>query len=483
MQGDLKAFWEKQYRGMYIPMSYSVWIFIKNNSNMQGGLSPELFHLLNIITHTLNCGLIFILLFILFKNKTQAFLGSILFMLHPVQVESVAWVSEFRGLFSAFFCFLSAISIFIYINKNPVTKVRHFLLSKQFILATVLFVFALLSKPSAVVLPFVIAVLMWCFYKEKFITGLKSLSTWLLLIIPILVITNYSQPDKLMDAYIPIWQRLFLAGDSLFFYLQKILLPYPLALCYGYTPQVILSNSIIYLTTFICLALGVILFIKRKTNPYLFSAFFIILVCLSPVLGFISFNYQKHSNVADRYLYFAMLGVALLIPVISTRIKTNQFLKYPAFLLLLIYFLLNINLTSTWKSELSVWNNTLEHYPNNPKIYYNRGVQYSILKNYNAAISDYSKSLLLEKNYPDALFNRANAYENVADLDAAFNDYATLISIDSTDGSVYYKRCYLNYKAGKIKEALEDADAAARHNFPVKTKFREKLMRVLNSKF
>lgn len=475
INGDIKSFWEKPYSGMYIPVSYTTWTFINIISNPTKELSPKIFHLLNILTHSINCILIFQILLISFKNQKHAFFGSLLFLLHPMQVESVAWISEFRGLYSAFFSLVSLLFIIRYIEKNALSSVRLFITSKHFIIASILFALALLSKPSAVVLPFVTCILVWCFYNEKFKLLLKGLSLWLLLIIPILIITKNSQPNELIYASIPFWQRFFIAGDSLFFYLQKLIFPYPLAVCYGFIPELIINNAIHYFSTIFCIALAVFSFIKRKSYPLMFSSFAIVLICLLPVLGLVPFEYQKHSTVADRYIYFGMLGVTLLVPLIAESIKTHTWLKYISGTVILIFLVLNINQTNTWKSEFAIWDNTLAHYQNSPKVYYNRGVEYSKMGKYTEAISDYTESLLLKTDYLDALFNRANAYENVNNTNAAFKDYTTYLSIDSTDGSVYYKRAYLNYKTGNITEAINNVEKAERFSFRVSTKLKTAL--------
>ncbi len=475
MQGDVKSFWLKPYSGMYIPVSYSTWTIIKDFSGSQEKLSPKIFHLLNVLAHSINCILIFQLLLILFKNQTNAFFGSLLFLVHPMQVESVAWISEFRGLYSVFFSLLSLLFLFRYLEKKTIFTLRSLITSKHFIIASVLFIFALLAKPSAVVLPFVTGILAWCFYKENFKVLVKGLLIWLLLILPILIITRNSQPNELIYHSIPLWQRFFIAGDSLFFYLYKLVFPYPLAACYGYTPELIVKNVSLYFSTFVCIAIAIFLFIKRNLNPILFSSFAIIIICVSPVLGLIPFEYQKHSGVADRYLYFGMLGVALLIPIIAESIKKYIWLKYISAGILTIFLVQNIQQTNTWKSEFTVWDNTLDHYQNSAKVYYNRGVEYSKMGKFNDAINDYSSCLRLQNNFRDALFNRANAYENINNLSAAFNDYNTYLSIDSTDGSVYYKRAYLNYRTGNISEAINDAEKAERLDFPVGAKFKSAL--------
>lgn len=473
--GDLKSFWLKPYSGMYIPVTYSTWGFINTVSNSNKKISSKTFHALNVLTHSVNCILVFYLLLILFKNQAHAFFGSLFFLLHPMQVESVAWISEFRGLYSAFFSLLSLLSIFRYLEKNSIITFRSFITSKHFIISSVLFALALLSKPSAVVLPFVISILIWCFYKDRLKFLLKGLSLWLLLIIPILLITRNAQPSELIYDSVSFWQRFFIAGQSLFFYLYKLIVPYPLAACYGYTPELILSNKFIYLTTVFSIVIALIIFTKRKSQPLLFSGFVVITVCVLPVLGLIPFEYQKHSTVADRYIYFGMLGLTLFVPLIANIIKKNNWLKYILGIVILIYLVLNIKQTNTRKNEFSIWDNTLRHYQNSPKVYYNRGVEYSKMGKFNEAINDYTKCLALQNDYLDALFNRANAYENIKNNTAAFDDYTTYLLIDSTDGSVYFKRSYLNYKTGNIQAALMDAEKAEQFNFRVGVKFKRML--------
>lgn len=470
MKGDVTSFWAKPYSGMYIPLTYTTWSIVKSITHQKRELSPKAFHVLNLLTHSLNAVLIFLLLSLLFKNQAHAFWGSVLFLLHPIQVESVAWISEFRGLYSTFFSLLSMLCIFNYVEHKREFTWTSFIISKQFLIATVLFLLALLAKPSAVVLPFIIAVLVWGFYKDKFITAAKALAIWLLLIIPILLITKQSQTNELIYASVSWWQRFFIAGNSLFFYLQKIVFPFPLVACYGYTPALVVSDVWMYVGTVLCLALVVFSFIKRNVNPFLFASVSVVVFSVLPVLGFVPFEYQVHSTVADHYIYFGVLGVTLLVPSLALFVKKYDSLKYVFALAGIVYLSLTINQIGTWKNEFAVWDHTLEHYQNSPNVYYNRGVQYSQQQNYTSAISDYTQSLALQPNYLNALFNRANAYENTNNVQAAFEDYNRYLIVDSTDGSVYYKIAYLNYRTGNLTAAIADAEKSEQLNFPMANK-------------
>lgn len=475
VKGDIKSFWTEPYSGMYIPVSYTTWTIIKGVTSSKKELSPRVFHVLNILTHSINCVLVFLLLLMLFKQQGNAFWGALLFLLHPLQVESVAWISEFRGLYSTLFSLIALLVLFKFLDKNKIVTVRALLFSKNFLIATVLFALAILSKPSAVVLPFVTGVLAWCFYKANFKAILISLLLWLLMTIPVLIITRQAQPNELLYASVTLWQRVLIAGDTLFFYFRKLVLPFPLVACYGTTPEMVLNNSFIYLGTAAYAVTAVFLFIKRKQYPLFFGGFSIITLCILPVSGLVPFEYQKHATVADRYMYFAMLGAALWIPSFTALATKQSWLKYAGALMFIVYLVLNINQSATWKNEFTVWDHTLKYYQNSPKIYYNRGVEYSKMHRFNEAINDYTQSLILEPGYLDALFNRANAYENVNNLNAAYADYNTYITLDAKDGSVYYKRAYLNYRMGNINEAIDDVKRAEYFGFPVGVKFKKML--------
>lgn len=481
MKGNIASFWKKPYSGMYIPVSYTTWSVVKTFALGKKELSPKAFHILNVITHSINCILVFLLLLLLFQHQGNAFIGALLFLLHPLQVESVAWISEFRGLYSTLFSLASLLVLFRHLNKSEKISLRMLVFSKAFLLSSLLFVLALLSKPSAVVLPFVAGILTWCFYKEKFKAVILSLSIWLVIALPVLVITMRSQPNEILYSGITLFQRLIIAGDTLFFYFAKLLIPCPLVACYGYTPDAISQSFFSSFSTLLYIAAAVCFFVKRKQFPLLFSGFAIITVYILPVSGIIPFEYQKHSTVADRYMYFGMLGTALWIPTIRDFTKKHPRIEYVIAAILPVYFILTILQMSTWKNEFTVWDNTLKYYQNSPKVYYNRGVEYSKMKRYNDAISDYTQSLLLQPGYLDVLFNRANAYENTGNTNAAFADYNSYLSIDSTDGSVYFKKAYLNYRTGNIPAAALDVQKAEQLGFPVDSRFKQALYKRLQT--
>ncbi|HET6227668.1 MAG TPA: tetratricopeptide repeat protein [Bacteroidia bacterium] len=474
MDHHMGSFWKKQY-GMYIPISYSTWGIVKRMAS-PNGFKPAPFHALNVIVHSINGVLLFFLLLLLFKNNTSAFIGSLLFLIHPLQVEAVSWIAEFRGVYAAFFCLISLLFFFHHLEKKRTEKVSELLFSRGFILSFLFFVLGLFSKPIVVILPFIILVLVWRFYPVKTKTVAISILTWFL---PIFIVSFFLLV-KGASVHTPVMERFVVAGYAIVFYLKKVIFPFPLALCYGYSLQVVVANPFSYVS--LILSIGIISFViyKRHTFPDLFAGILIIITCLLPVLGLIPFEYQKFSVVADRYMYMAFIGIAFLVPPIVKRMENNVSLKGGVVIVFVVLSILTIKQTAVWKDELTLWNHTLTHFRNNPKIYYNRGVQYSIKRDFEKAIADYTRALETDSTDTNILFNRANAYENLNDFEAAFHDYNVSLRINAKAGDVYYKRSHLFMMSGNLDKALDDLQMAEQYGFPVDTRYKDVL---LNMKF
>jgi tetratricopeptide (TPR) repeat protein len=465
MDHDIPAFW-KSHSGMYIPLTYTTWAIVKRIAVPQG-FKPAPFHVLNVLTHSINGVLLFYLLLLLFKNKTTAFFASMLFLLHPLQVESVAWISEFRGLYCTFFCLLSLLLFFTGLEKKQPGDFKALVFSTGFLYAFLFFILALLAKPSGIVLPFILLALAWRYYKGKTLLIGKALFLWLVpacIVIFLLLVKN-------PEGSVSFLQRFLIASYSLFFYLQKLIVPYPLVACYGYTPELIVANRFSVMALLISITLFAVLIYKRNVVPDLFTGFLIICICLSPVLGFIPFEYQKHASVADRYMYMAFLGVALFVPVVGDYTRKHPFFKLASAAVLLFFMILTMKQTSVWKNEFTLWDHTLAFYDNSSTVYYDRGVQYSLKKDFKNSLADYSRALELDPNNLDALFNRANAYENLGDAASAFKDYDTYLK-NKKDGEVYFKRSCLYLKSGDLNSAFDDLQRAEEMRYSIDPKYK-----------
>ncbi|MGO8673864.1 MAG: tetratricopeptide repeat protein [Capsulimonadaceae bacterium] len=320
-------FWRHPYGQLYIPVSYTAFMLLARASRMPHAdpgvtvfdtlLNPRVFHAANLALHTMNVLLVWIILSRVTRRIAPSAAGALLFALHPLQVESVAWISELRGLLSGCFalaailCYLTAVG-----TKDkpaegaPVRRATYWA-------AILLTVLGLLSKPGIVGLPLALFALDRWYVARPLRACLLSVSPWLLLAIPLTIITHAAQPVPAMDT-VAVWQRPFVAGDALAFYLAKLFAPVGLTIDYGRTPGSVASGTA-FATSLVPMAMGILVYMRRKQNPWLVGATLVSLAFLLPVLGLAPFIFQSYSTVADRYMYLTMLGPSLVVSMMLAQ--------------------------------------------------------------------------------------------------------------------------------------------------------------------
>lgn len=293
-------FWTTPFYGLYIPVTYTIWMLIA----CAAGLDPAVFHAANLLVHLACVVLVYAILLRLAGSAWGAAAGAAIFAVHPLQVETVAWVSAFRDLLSGMFVLMA-----VWIDLRPGNR------AWRYPLILLAFVLAILAKPTAVVLPILLLLLRWM-RKQDWRQAAIEIGPLVLLSIACALWTRMVQPST--DVHpAPAWFRPLVAADALAFYLFKLLWPTRLGLDYGRTPQAILSNGQAWFTwvmpaSVIVMMLGV-LRAERASNRLYIGAGLIFVAGLLPVLGLVSFDFQGKSTVADHYVYVSMLGVALAV--------------------------------------------------------------------------------------------------------------------------------------------------------------------------
>ena len=230
-----------------------------------------------------------------------------------MQVESVAWISETRGLLCALFSLLA-----IWQRLRQVEASGGKSAVANFLLATLWFALALLSKPAAVVVPLLAAALEIGLLRRKAGRTLASLAPWLAMAAAAALATAWLQPGERSPAAAPLWARPLVAGGAILFYMMKTLAPWRLSIDYGCTPQWMVQQPWLPLASLAPLVLlGAAALAKDRRVGLACAAVFAI--WLLPVLGFVPFDFQRISTVADRYVYLALLGPALALAWIVKR--------------------------------------------------------------------------------------------------------------------------------------------------------------------
>ena len=424
------------------------------------GDSPRLYHATNIALHLINSWLLFFLLFRLSRNKYLALLIASIFALHPLQCESVAWISARKDLLSGMFALVSALSYYRWKEKNDL---------RMYFTSIVLFLFSLLSKPTAVVLPLIFILydmwqekgFTWSLLKDKFI--FIAISIFFTIFI-VLTMTSHSE---LPMHYYSYPQRITLVLYEVSFYVFKFIIPADLSACYSY-PRLI--NGALptgyYLIAMISLVMIVTTFIFRRKIQSVSAGMLLYGVVLLPVLQIIPFN--NASLVADRYAYLGVVGLSFailgLFDIVRTRIKPTGIIVNVAVIMLIVSLsYMSFKRLPVWNDSVALFTDVISKdpntaiaygnranariskgdyagaiddcatmlllYPGEPKAYYNRGNAYSELKKPKEALADYSKAIVLGFQSPNVFYNRGNQYMAVKAYDSAAADYKTVLRL------------------------------------------------------
>lgn len=482
-------------------LDYAVW-----------GLNPLGYHLTNVLIHTLNTFLIFSLAIQLIKHlglrkalhiKTlmTGAITALLFGIHPLHVESVAWISERKDVLCAFFFLLSILAYLKYTIASDSKK-------KVFYAASFIsFAFAILSKPMAVSLPLILLILDY-YPLNRLRLGVKAQLVeklpFILLSALISLITVWASEAggalRSLESY-SLMIRLIIAVRAYIFYLLKMLFPFELAPFYPYpskmeylTLEHMVFIVILSALTFLCIRLA-------KRNKLFLAAWLYYLLTLIPVIGVFQAGSQA---MADRYTYLPSIGPFLLAglyvgTIFERSIKMHQ-ITIIAVLLIISGSLVNMTIRqiAIWDGPLRLWTHAIKLFPHVAIAYNNRGLAYYNLKNYQAAIKELNKAVDIDprfadaynnlglvysdlgnfqkeiKNYDkaaklypqhrDVYLNRGTAYIKIGNYLQAINDYTKAIEINSQDVAAYYMRGLAHYNSGNYKQALNDMNMVIKIN-------------------
>ena len=449
--GNLASFWRRPHLGLYVPVTYTLWGLAARAGEIRGQEyvpDPHVFHSLNLVLHCFNGLLVFLLLLELEMGELPAFAGALLFVWHPIQVETIAWVSALKDLTAGFF---SLAALILYLRSHGMAKVgkRRF----TYCMATLAFALALLSKPAAVALPLAAAIIDVGFFRRPFSRALKLLLPWFLLAIPIVVLTKWQQPDFTIGEVVGFPQRLSVAADALLFSLSHFFFPFHLSVNYGRTPSLVLEHSAATSVGCLLVILVASLWLSRsrtwgrdwRVGAALFVAFWL------PTSGLIPFYYQHFSTVADRFLYLALLGPALAVAAILMRAPTA------AGTALVMAGLIFSAVKSS--SQLHYWSDALpliEHMTEinpSPESHYSLAALLAAQGHSDLAIAQYREAIRLNPRMAMAYNNLGAALLARGRSGEARENFRKAISIDPDLAEVYNNMGVSFAQSGQITEA------------------------------
>ncbi len=399
----------------YFPMVYTVF----RAEYALWGLHPAGYHWVNVFIHAINSILLWQLLRRL--NVPGAWLAAALFGLHPVQVESVAWVSELKNVMSLFFCLLSLHAWISYLDE------RKGWFRRWDWLALACYLLALFSKTTACTLP--AALLLICWLKRKKINAhrLLEMIPFVLAGIAMGLISIWWETTlggTTGTAFTLSWPtRLLIASRAAWFYLGKLLWPAHLLTVYPHW-HIEPANPLAYGWLLAAIIAAVIIYVLRRRNVTSAALFYV--ATLFPLLGFFMLYTFRYTFVADHWQYVASIGPLTLV----ASGLTILFRKFPASAraalcipLLMGLAILTAEQTQIYASSETLWSDTLAGNPNCSIAHLNLGLVLAQRGDVAPAAEHYRSALEIDPDYAEAHENLGVLELNAGKADDAIKNF------------------------------------------------------------
>jgi protein O-mannosyl-transferase len=460
------------------------------------GLQAGWHHFTNVVLHTLAL----LLLFLVLNQMTGAFWQSAfvasLFAIHPLHVESVAWVSERKDVLSAVFFMLTLGAYVCYVRKPSVAR---------YLLVALLFALGLMSKPMLVTLPFVLLLL--DYWPLGRLGGQKSeggrrLRRLITEKIPLFALSALSCTATLLATYstktseqLPFMWRLNTAAVSYVAYIWQMFWPARLAAFYPHPNDQLPFWQVLLAIAFL-ISVSLLTILSRKERPYIFTGWFWYVGMLVPVIGLIGAGEQAR---ADRYTYLPQIGLYVLITwgisdlvaLIMTRRSESRSVRsgpqptargsrtvrnngpahrgyelicaaVAATIIIALSWLAFVQ-TSYWKNSDMLWNHTLAVTTDNDMAHNNLGHLFlrrneldSAVSHFEAALEIRSRTTAAHYNPGAALIetNLGTALARKGRLTEAISHYEKAMKLRPDFGDPYFNLGSVLFQQGRTDEAI-----------------------------
>ena len=420
------------------------------------GLAPLPYHLVNVLLH----GACAVVLWRVLRSLQVpgAWLGAALWALHPVQVESVAWITEMKNTESGLFFLLSILFFVRWLRARDLDGRTGG--GWNYALTLLFAALAMASKSSTVILPVVLCLCAWWMEGRWQWRNLARVAPIFLMSVAASAVSMWTQGLQLATATDPQWvrtwpERLATAGDAVWFYLGKLLWPHPLITIYPRW-QIDAGQWVSYLPLLAVIVVLFILWLKRESwsRPWFF-VFAYFLAALLPVLGLVDNPIFRYSLVFDHFQYLASMGPLALAGAGLVRLADFVIPKKPWLQsslcagLLLILGMLSWQRTWAYESEETLWTDTLAKNPNCWVGYNNLGNALFQKGQVDEAMAQYQKALEINPNYAEAHNNLGDALFQKGQVDEAMAQYQKALEINPNYARAHYNLGLALFKRGR----------------------------------
>ncbi len=453
---NLKTIFSEQFVGNYQPLTmFSYMLDYKFFA-----LNPFGYHLVNLLLHLLNTLLVFLIVQKLIPPPLgrgwgwAAFLTALLFGIHPLHVESVVWIAERKDVLYGFF-FLWG--LYVYISTPSLKEEKSSLSLARVGVILLLFLFALLSKAQAVVLPVT-------FFAVDFLLNRKLTKKTILEKIPffvlavafgILAIKVQGKAGAMQTfQYFPFYERILFSCYALMTYLHKIILPINLSCFYPYPETNDKINTVwVYISPAVLLAIAFLIWkYFRDSKVVLFgTAFFLITIVL--VLQLLPIGDALY---ADRYTYIPSIGLFFIAAYYFSPFITNKTATAAAAVYLVFFCYLTFQRTKVWHDSIRLYTDAIDNGYKAAILYTNRGAVLTDSSRNEEALKDFISLVELKPKYPKAWRNKGLVHQRLKQTDEAIRSFSEEIRLHPDDYTNYLSRGTMYVQRNDFENAIKD---------------------------
>jgi len=462
------SFLNGQPANTYRPVFYLVYMA----EYLTFGLRPWAWHLVNILLHSMNALMVYFLasLFITTEKKPRAdnrgplaltmtapFIAGLVFALHPINSEVVSWAGTIPELIFTLLV-LCAFTLYILAERAPQRAAAYLACSAA------CFSVALFSKETAMAL--IIIIPLYEFTKR----GWQSLRRWKIFIIYLIPAVIYmvmrtsalGGMTQMSLIKMTFYEGLLNVFPLIARYLGKLILPINLSIIYSFTPVHSAFEMMFIIGLIACAAFAALILLLRKKRKEIFFLIWILI----PLLPVLYMPILSVGGFADRYLYLSTAGAAVFIALMVSRMYKRQqsskrqktILIATLTLILVIYSAASIKRAIIWRSDYSLWSDTVIKSPKSPNALYNLGWALQSrggTENLKKALKVYKETIRVKPNKENAHYNAALIYQKMGDYPNALIHYRASLRLKPSNATTPYNIAMLYQSMGDISMAIK----------------------------